>query len=680
MMDASVIPLRWIPALPLLGALVLGVVTGILRRELSPRWIGSLGLVSVGSSMVLVLLGFFALLGEPRGGALVDRVGTWIGVGIAPDATTIDFAFRFDALSAVMCLLISVGGVFSIIHALGTQHADQRDDRGAQRFMGFICISLAMMLAVVLADDVFFFWAAWCGLGVATWWLLGFWYADPAQSRAASTLFVLGRFGDMALLAALVLIVDAILGSDGTFAGFAQIDSAEPSLIQKTLEPMLMFGVGEWTVADVCVVLILVAGITKAALFPLSRFMVAGSTAPVTALILVQTLFIAVPFIYLGARLAFVFSQAHSVLGLVGWVGAMTALVAAIFVCLEKDVLRLLAWLTVSQLGLACIALAAIDEAAAIFQLIAHAVNKGLLLMAVGVMVAAVGGHRDLLKMGNLGSRIWRTRVNTWIATLSICGILPLTVGSFAIEQILFAVASSESLPAQGWMIWTILLTMAVTSFGLMRLIYSALYGETRIPSSIRWSGIEDPGPMILWPMGILAVATFVGSLVATPQIWADLLFADIQEANSLRFFLGADSVELAADRQWGLVAGVTACSLFGCMAGVALYLYRPNALILMIPRRSDPPSRSGWRMGRRQRVWSSSGVAVPRFGRTNRLRSFEEGVIESITLRLSAWFVQSAFGQVIRRLYEGRIVQSLLAFAISLLMMLAYFLMLSTD
>ena len=680
MMDASIIPLRWIPAFPLLGALVLGVVTGLLRRELSPRWIGSLGLFSAGSSMGLVLLGFFALLGEPRGGALVDRVGTWIGGGVAPAATIIDFTFRFDALSAVMCLLISAGGMISIIYALGTQQADQRDDRGAQRFMGFICISLAMMLAVVLADDVFFFWAAWCGLGVSTWWLLGFWYADPAQSRAASTLFVLGRFGDMALLAALVLIVDAILGSDGTFAGFAQIQSAEPSLIQKTLDPVLMSGIGEWTVADVCVVLILVAGVTKASLLPLSRFMVAGSTAPVTALILVQTLFTAVPFIYLGARLAFVFSQAQSVLGLVGWVGAMTALVAAIFVCLEKDVLRLLAWLTVSQLGLASIALAAIDETAAIFQLIAHAVQKGLLLMAVGVMVSVVGGRRDLPRMGNLGSRIWRTRINTWIATLSICGIIPLTVGSFAIEQILFAVASSEALPAQDWLIWTILVTMAVTSFGLMRLVYSALYGATRIPSSIRWSGIEDPGPMILWPMGILAAATFVGSLIATPQIWADLLFTDVQEANSLRFFLGADPVELAADRQWGLVAGVTASSLFGLVAGVTLYFYRPNALMLTISRWSDSSSRSGWWMARRQRVPSHPRVAVPTLGRTNRLRSFEEGFIESITLRFGSWLIQSVFGRAIRRLHEGHLVQSLLSVAIALMIILAYFLTLRAD
>ena len=572
-------PLGWVPALPLIGAAILGVMRGLFRRDLSHRWTALVPFVAVLASLGFLLAAFFELLMSAPGGAIVVRAGTWMGAGIAPNATMIDFAFRLDPLSSVIGLLVATGGLFAVVHAVATLPADQREDRGPQRFLGFTCLALAAMLLLVLADDLFLFWAAWCVLGLATWWLLGFWYADEAQTHAVSVAFVIGRVGDAALLAAWVLILRAVPEADGSFSDFADLQSTPAGLQAVMFQGFGFLGMKSWTGSEVVASLLLVALISKAGLLPFSRWMIHSSQAPVAALILVQTLLSVGATIYLGSRMSFIFLDAPWVASCAGWLGALSALFGALIACRQTDIFRLLSWSTVSQVGLAVVALAALDQAAAVFQLMAHALHKGLLFMAMGVVVAAVGGQTDLRRMGNLGSRLWRTRIDTWAAALSICGLIPMTMGFFSMEQILFAVAPSQHLASPSGLVWVVVVAIGLTSFSVMRLIYLTLYGETRIPETIRWAGIEDPGPVLLWLMALLAVGVFAGTLIATPQIWADLLFVEIRDANSLRHFLGLNPLALTPRTQWTLVAWATSSAWLGSAAGIGLYLYRPNWL-----------------------------------------------------------------------------------------------------
>ena len=654
-MGESSVPLGWIPALPLLGAVILGVMRGLFRRDISSRWTALVSLGAVVSSLGLLLAAFFELLRSPPDGVLVSRMGTWMGAGIAPDATIVDFAFRLDPLSAVIALLVAGAGFLAIVQSLGTLSMDEREDRGPQRFLGFTCLALAAMLLLVLADDIFLFWAAWCGLGLSTWCLLGFWYADEEQTKAASLAFVVGRIGDATLLAAWVLMLRAGSGTDGSFSGFDELQSVRPGLQAVMFQGAGFLGSDSWTGAEVVAGLILIALLSKSALLPFSRWMIDSAKAPVPALILVQTVLSVGAPIYLGSRMSFVFSDAPWVASWAAWLGATSALFGALMACRQRDVFRLLSWSTVSQLGLALVALAAVDEAAAVFQLIAHALHKGLLLMTMGVVVAAVGGRTDIRLMGNLGSRLWRTRIDTWVAALSICGLVPATVGFFSIEQILFAIAPSEHLAGSMVLVWMVIAAIGVTAFGVMRLVYLTLYGESRIPPSIRWAGIEDPGPALLWPMSLLAVSILVGVLIAMPQIWADLLFVEIQHANSLRYFLGLDPVGLAVEKQWTLVAWASGSAWLGSAAGVWLYLYKPAWWSQITQwsaghwwRRGHGESRRGHRL---EAIWTF------RTGRSGGVpfKWIRDGAIEGLVLRGGEWGFRNLISQRARRLQSGR-------------------------
>ena len=127
-------PLGWVPALPLIGAAILGVMRGLFRRDLSHRWTALVPFVAVLASLGFLLAAFFELLMSAPGGAIVVRAGTWMGAGIAPNATMIDFAFRLDPLSSVIGLLVAAGGLFAVVHAVATLPADQREDRGLSDF------------------------------------------------------------------------------------------------------------------------------------------------------------------------------------------------------------------------------------------------------------------------------------------------------------------------------------------------------------------------------------------------------------------------------------------------------------------------------------------------------------------------------------------------------------------
>jgi len=642
----------------LIGAAILGVTRGLLRRDLSHSWTAFVSLAAVLASLMVLLGAFYELLTSAPEGAIVSRAGTWMGAGIAPNATMIDFAFRLDPLSSVVGLLVAGGGFFAVVHAIVTLPADQREDRGPQRFLGFACLAVAAMLLLVLADDLFLFWAAWCVLGLSTWWLLGFWYADEAQTQAVSVAFIAGRVGDAALLAAWVLILRAAPEMDGSFSHFSELKSV-PAGLQAVMFPGFDFlGVKSWTGSEVVASLILIALLSRAALLPFSRWLIDSAKAPVAALILVQTLLSVGAPIYLGSRMSFVFLDAPWVASCAGWLGALSALFGSLIACRQTDVFRLLSWSTVSQVGLAVVAIAALDEAAAVFQLMAHSLHKGLLFMTMGVVVAAVGGSTDLRRMGNLGSRLWRTRIDTWAAALSICGLVPMTMGFFAIEQILFAVAPSQHLANPEGLVWVVVLAIGVTSFGIMRLIYLTLYGETRIPETIRWSGIEDPGPALVWLMALLAVGLFAGTLIAMPQIWADLLFVEIRDANSLRHFLGLNPLTLSPDRQWALVAWATGAAWLGGAAGIGLYLYRPDWLSHTLTwseqawvSRSVQKLRSAWGAGRISRSQGQEGQAEDPEG-------YRDDGFESWILKYGERAFRGLVAQGVRPLQSGRAAQ----------------------
>lgn len=662
---------RLIPALPLLGAVVHGVMIGLFRRSLSSRAAAFVTLASVGAAFLFVLLTFAELPGRPGGAAVIDRVGTWIGAGVGPRALVVDWALRFDPLAAVMCLLVSGGGLLALVYAGGVLHQDTRDDRGEQRFFALAGLALSAMLLLVLADDAVLLVAAWSVLGVATWWLLGFWYGDDAHARPAMLAFVVGRVGDAALLGAFAMIFQALAEHGGIPAGLQGLRAAQPVLATLVVAWPEVLGGGAAPLAEVASGLVLLAMVTKAAQLPLSGWLAEAVEAPTPALVLVHTVLTVAAPVYVGARLAFLFGAAPIATATAAWIGASTALVGAWVACAQVDVYRLLAWSTASQLGYALVALAAAAESAAIFQLLAHALHKGLLFMAMGAAVAAIGGVRDIRLMGNLGNRLWRTRIDTWVAALSIGGALPLTAGFFALQQVVVAAGAGRAVPGQAALTWVVLLAVSLTAFGIVRLIHETFYGDTRIPASVRWEDIEDPGRPVIWSMGVLTVAAVAGALISMPQIWADLLFTDVENANSLRHFLAeapaeAEVGETAAAPsegvdpalRWLLAGRAVSMALLGALPATWLYVYRRSWL-------DAAAGRLRW-LHRALLAGFGLGPALGRLVGTPSLwlaervlaQRVEVALIEGVTLRGSASAVQRIANAWVRRLQSGSALQ----------------------
>jgi len=662
MMSEEIQPATWvrfIPALPLLAALVHGVMIGLFRRHLSSRAAAGITVGAIACALIFSLLAFADLLGTPGNEAIVDRVGTWMGLGVGESALVVDLAFRFDPLSAVMCLLITGVGLITLVHAVADLSEDAREDRGEQRFFAFASLLLAAMLLLVLADGFVLMIAGWSAVGVATWWLLGFWYRDDVRVRAATLGFVLGRIGDAAMIGAFAVIFWT-LGSSGAYsAGFAALRNAAPTLAEAVLVWPDVLGGGTVRVAEVACFLLIVAIATRAGQLPLTGWLGEAVGAPVSALVLVHTVTTVAAPIYLATRLSFLFADAPVASATLAWIGAGTAFVGALVACAQIDVLRVLAWSTASQIGFALVAVGVGAPTAAIFQLIAHSFHKGLILMAMGVVIAAVGLERDLWRMGNLGSRLWRTRIDVWIAVLSISAALPISTGFFALEQVVVAAGIRDVLPGHGALMWLLLLGGAATAFHIVRLIALSLYGDTRIPSTVRWDEIEDPGPLVLWPMGVLAVLAIGGALFGMPQMWADLLFSGIQDANSLHHFLmpvvGAAEVLPDPDGAAWRYAGLSAAmAVLGSAAAFWLYLYRPR-LVGVITTRISWLHR-GLLRGMDLEPALHRLLIAPVLAVADRVlaRGVEDRVIEGVVLRGSARVVQSLAGAWLRAAQSG--------------------------
>lgn len=651
--------IRFIPLLPLLAAGVHGLMVGLLRRSLAFRTAAAITLGSVVAALIFSGLAFAELIAQPGDGAIVDRVGTWIGAGVGPGALVVDHVLRFDPLSAVMCMLVTGVGLLALVYAIGELPDDTRDDRGEQRFFALACLQLAAMLWLVLADDAVLLGAAFTVVGFTTWWLLGFWYADPEQGRVASIGFVLGRVGDAALLGAVALMFQVQAEAGTTAPEPAGLAAVRPALQAAVVPWPEWLGGGAIPAPELVGLLLLVAIASRAGQLPFSGWLGESVGAPTAALVIVHTITTVAAPVYLGARFAWLFADAPGAASAAAWLGAGTALACALVACAQVDALRVLAWSTASQMGYALAALGAAAPTAAVFHVVAHAFGKGLILMTMGVVIAALGRERNLWRMGNLGSRLWRTRVDTWIAVLSIGGVLPVSIGFFSLEQVVVAAGTAGAVAGHAAMTWTLLLAVSATGFYVVRLIYLSLYGETRIPAHVRWEELEDPRPVILWPMGILAALTISGALIGMPQNWADLLFTDVADANSLHHFLApalgvaATPVPAAVDA-WTYAGRAMGMALLGALPAVWLYLYRPGWLTLLSDRLAWPRRallHGLWLEPALRRLVASPVVTV-----ADRVldRGIEGPLIEGASLRGSARLLHGVANGWLRRLQSG--------------------------
>jgi NADH-quinone oxidoreductase subunit L len=542
--------LRFIPLLPLLGAAYL-ILFG---RRHSKRVIHTVATVAVFASCVISLDAFF--FGLPpvvHEGGLIDAVFPWFAAG----ELAVDFTLRMDALSGLLCLVVTFIGTLIHVYSVGYM-AHEKD---YARFFAYLNLFCGAMLMLVLGDTLPVVFIGWEGVGLASYLLIGFWYQENANASAGKKAFITNRIGDFGFLIGMFLLFRAT----GTLNIPDILDAAKTGWV---LSAPLWLG---QPVAFWAGLFLFVGAAGKSAQIPLYVWLpdaMAGPT-PVSALIHAATMVTAG--VYLVARMSAVYMLAPAALAIVAIVGALTAVFAAIIGFAQNDFKKVLAYSTVSQLGFMFVGVGTANFAAGIFHLFTHAFFKAGLFLCAGSVMHAMSGSGDITKMGGLGKHLpWTTRVfqACWLA---ICGV-PIFSGFFSKDAILDgAFATHVYGPGLAWvgpLVGVLLLLAALgTAFYMSRLYFLVFTGPCRADAHVQEHIHESPVSMV-FPLVVLAIGAVLAGLAAIPPAIREL-FGKHGES-TLAVWL-APAVGEPMDVAHGLEWSVMATSSIVALAGIGL-------------------------------------------------------------------------------------------------------------
>src|SRR5499426_2429931 len=375
--------LRWIVFLPLIGAIINGLLGAKIQKSMGKGAIGLLACAPVVVAFGLSLYAFFILKGlESEKRFLIDNLYPWITLG----SLKVDMAFTIDPLSAVMILVVTgIGGLIHI-YAIGYMH----DDKAFWRFFAYLNLFTAAMLTLVLGDSLLLMFVGWEGVGLCSYALIGFWYQDHNNARAGNKAFIVNRVGDFGFVLGMFLLFWSLDAQ-----GHGTLTFREIAKWASTLQGQMIWGVPVVTLAT----LFLFVGATgKSAQIPLHVWLpdaMAGPT-PVSALIHAATMVTAG--VYMICRLGFLYDAAPGAAATIAWIGGLTAIFAATVALVQTDIKKVLAYSTVSQLGYMFIAMGVGAYAQGVFHLVTHAFFKACLFLGAGSVIHAMGGEQDMTK------------------------------------------------------------------------------------------------------------------------------------------------------------------------------------------------------------------------------------------------------------------------------------------
>lgn len=475
--------INWIglvPLFPLLGFLILSLG----QKTLSKTIAGIIGSSTVAASLLISLCIAFTLPPSP---VTVDLFH-WFSAG----SLSVDFSFLVDRLSAVFLLIITGVGLLIHIYSIGYMH----DDPAFIRFFSYLNLFVFFMLLLVLGSNFLVLFTGWEGVGLCSYLLIGFWFKNPEYNKAANKAFIMNRIGDLAFLLGILLI----------FVQFGSIAFADviPAALQMPDNQPIM----------VSITLLLFIGATgKSAQLPLYTWLpdaMAGPT-PVSALIHAATMVTAG--IYMVVRSNALYSIAPFTLDIMATVGTITALFAATIALGQTDIKKVLAYSTVSQLGMMVAALGAGAYATAIFHVTTHAFFKALLFLAAGSVIHAMSGEQDVRRMGGLRKKLPITYWVFLIGTLAISGIPPFA-GFFSKDEILAHMWVQNKILFVG-----LALTAVCTALYMFKLFFMTFYGSFRGTHEQEHHLHESP-PSMTVPLIALAILSTVGGFLGIPEIF----------------------------------------------------------------------------------------------------------------------------------------------------------------
>ena len=466
--------------LPLIGF----VINGLFGKRLPKALVGGLATLVVFAAFLISVSIF---IGFPANGTpVIVKAFEWFTIG----GIQVNFGFQIDQLSLMMMMIVT--GIGSLIHLYSIGYMSH--DKGFYKFFTYLNLFIFSMLLLVMGSNYLILFIGWEGVGLCSYLLIGFWYENTEYGKAARKAFIMNRIGDLGLLIGIFLIA-------------SQTNALDYLSVAQNASKFEFDGV----VIMFITLSLFIGAMGKSAQIPLFTWLpdaMAGPT-PVSALIHAATMVTAG--IYLVVRSNFLYHLSPSTLDFILVIGLATSLIAAFIGLRQNDIKKVLAYSTVSQLGLMFIALGVEAYTSAMFHLMTHAFFKALLFLGAGSVIHAMSGEQDMRFMGGLKSKIPVTYWTFLIGTLAIAGIPPLS-GMISKDEILVA------LWAKSPVIWGLtLFSAALTGIYMFRLLFLTFFGNFRGTEEQKHHLHESPISMTL-PLVVLAILSVVGGFINLPH------------------------------------------------------------------------------------------------------------------------------------------------------------------
>ncbi len=544
----------YILLLPLLTFLLLA----LMGHKIKPMVTGIIGSISMAAAAVLAYITaacYFSGGGKAEGifQGLIPFKIEWLRFS---DKLHIDMGILLDPISVMMLVVITTVSLMVHIYSLGYM----KGEKGFQRYYAFLSLFSFSMLGLVVATNIFQLYIFWELVGVSSYLLIGFYYTKPSAVAAAKKAFIVTRFADLGFLIGILLLSYYT----GTF-DLSLLTAGNAALVVNSMAGQSFLGLSaaSWALA-----LIFMGGAGKSAMFPLHIWLpdaMEGPT-PVSALIHAATMVVAG--VFLVARLfpAYFFA-APDVLNMIMYVGAFTALFAAVIAITQTDIKRVLAFSTISQIAYMMTALGVsgygghegLGYMSSLFHLFTHAFFKALLFLGAGAIIHAVHSN-EMSAMGGLRKYMPVTHITFLIACLSIAGIPPFS-GFFSKDEILLAAFEHNTI-----IYITLWLVAGLTAFYMFRLYFRIFWGENK-----QYDHTPHEGPLVMRiPLLLLAAFTCLSGFIPFSG------------------FISSDGAPFTSHIDWKIASSGIFIALLGIAAATGLY-----------KKANETPLKIAGRMGR---------------------------------------------------------------------------------
>ncbi len=514
-------------ALLLLLAPLLGFLFNIFfGKNIGKTASGVVGTLTVAVSFIATLV-FFLQISETKEAVQIDLFN-WMRT----NNFRVNFGLLLDQLSILWLLFVT--GIGSLIHLYSISY--MHDDENMHKFFAYLNLFVFFMITLVIGSNLLVLFIGWEGVGLCSYLLIGFWHKNQEYNDAAKKAFIMNRIGDLGLLIGIFIIGSLFSTLDYTTLKTVIASSSNLDLSMISLAAFALF----------------IGACGKSAQIPLYTWLpdaMAGPT-PVSALIHAATMVTAG--IFMITRLNFVFDLAPEVQNIIAIIGAVTSLVAATIALVQTDIKKVLAYSTVSQLGLMFLALGFGAYEVAVFHVITHAFFKACLFLGSGSVIHALHGEQDMRRMGGLKKVMGITFITFLISSLAISGIPPFS-GFFSKDEILMTAFQHNVV------LWVIAsLASLMTAFYMFRLLYLTFYKDFRGTEHQKSHLHESPG-LITFPLIVLAILAAVGGLISLPtNSWLNGYLAPLfsKEAHEAHHF-GTQEYTLMAVAVIGGLVGI---------------------------------------------------------------------------------------------------------------------------